>query len=178
MSRGRVVPGVVAGVIAAPIGLAWATWVRWRLRPASRVLRAEERERLASHFDPGLLERVRVAEVEAMPGIPASRLLHRLGLRRMLSTGGAAGLALGDLVVLDRRTGGGAGTLFHELVHCAQYERFGMLGFLRRYLGSWVAGGFDYHAIPLEAQAYALQDRFTAGEHAIDVAAEVRRGSP
>ena len=50
--------------------------------------------------------------------------------------------------------------LFHEAVHVVQYEHLGLDRFMHEYVMGWAANGFEYRNIPLERQAYALQDRF------------------
>ena len=49
--------------------------------------------------------------------------------------------------------------LFHELVHAVQYKHLGVNGFAKCYVRGFLAGG-SYEEIPLEKQAYALEDRF------------------
>jgi hypothetical protein len=40
----------------------------------------------------------------------------------------------------------------------------GVPAFAGRYVEGWAQSGFDYFAIPLERQAYELQNRFERGE--------------
>jgi hypothetical protein len=49
-------------------------------------------------------------------------------------------------------------TVLHELVHCAQITQYGVLGFYIKYLKQWRSVGYDYYAIPLEKEAFALQE--------------------
>ena len=73
---------------------------------------------------------------------------------------GAAAITLGRLVVVRARAAGDERLLRHELVHVAQWARLGVLGFLARYVGSylwWRAHGHGhlsaYRRIPLEVEA-------------------------
>ncbi len=50
-------------------------------------------------------------------------------------------------------------TLFHELVHVVQYEKLGLGRFAEKYVSGFLTGG-SYEAIPLEANAYALDARY------------------
>jgi hypothetical protein len=50
--------------------------------------------------------------------------------------------------------------LFHELVHALQYKHLGLKGFAEHYVRGFLSGG-SYEEIPLEKQAYALEDKFT-----------------
>ena len=49
------------------------------------------------------------------------------------------------------------GLLAHEFVHVAQYERFQMFGFMRRYIFQCLADG--YLEAPMEIEARELSDR-------------------
>ena len=73
---------------------------------------------------------------------------------------GASGITIGRLVSIRRGHEGSERLVRHELEHVAQYGRFGILGFLRRYLAAylrWRLRGYDhmaaYRRIPYEASA-------------------------
>ena len=73
---------------------------------------------------------------------------------------GAAAITLGRLVIVRRRAVGDAHLMRHELVHVSQWRRLGVVGFLVRYLGSylrWRLRGHGHRAaylrIPLEVEA-------------------------
>ena len=73
---------------------------------------------------------------------------------------GAAAITLGRLVIVRSRAAADERLLRHELVHVEQWARLGVIGFLARYLGSyltWRARGHDhwgaYRRIPLEVEA-------------------------
>jgi Domain of unknown function (DUF4157) len=73
---------------------------------------------------------------------------------------GAAAITLGRLVIVRRRAAGDAHLMRHELVHVSQWRRLGVVGFLVRYLGSylrWRLRGHGHRAaylrIPLEVEA-------------------------
>ena len=66
--------------------------------------------------------------------------------------------------------------LFHECVHVAQYQEFGVVGFMRRYVGGWVDSGYRYAGIGLERQAFTLQHQFENGAPPCSVEAEVVTG--
>ena len=51
--------------------------------------------------------------------------------------------------------------LFHELVHVVQYEKLGLPEFAAKYAGGFLRGGC-YERIPLEMNAYQLDERFAA----------------
>lgn len=79
---------------------------------------------------------------------------------------GASATTLGPLILMRRRAVGNARLLRHELVHVRQWRRYGAIGFLRRYLGSyllWRLRGYRhkdaYRRIPLEIEAEWLARR-------------------
>jgi hypothetical protein len=68
-----------------------------------------------------------------------------------------AGITFEDVVVhVEPLT---TSLLFHELVHAVQYKHLGLNGFAKRYVRGFLTGG-SYEEIPLEKQAYGLEDRF------------------
>jgi hypothetical protein len=65
--------------------------------------------------------------------------------------------------------------LFHELVHVEQYRQLGVQRFSELYVRGFIDGG-GYEAIPLEVNAYVLEDRFRSNpREAFSVSVEVRR---
>ena len=73
---------------------------------------------------------------------------------------GAAAITLGPLVSVRSSSVGDERLLAHELVHVAQWRSLGVVGFLRRYVGSylrWRLRGYGhwaaYRRIPLEVAA-------------------------
>jgi len=73
---------------------------------------------------------------------------------------GYAGITLGPLVSIRKRSAGNKRLLAHELIHVEQFARYGVIGFLVRYLGSylrWRVRGYGHHGayrrIPLEVEA-------------------------
>jgi len=64
--------------------------------------------------------------------------------------------------------------LFHELVHVVQYEKLGLAEFAAKYVMGFLSGG-SYEAIPLEMNAYELDERFaTAPTRPFSVETEVK----
>lgn len=161
---------VLATAVAGP---AWLRLARRRYRRVARPLNEIERERLGPFFSEALLRSARVAHARDVE-------LPLMGLARRLSGGQmplerVGGIALIDTVVIARPDEN-LGTLFHELVHVAQYRRLGVGGFLREYIGGWAEAGCSYPEIPLEVQACELQDRYIAKPaRGFDVEGEVER---
>jgi hypothetical protein len=73
---------------------------------------------------------------------------------------GAAAITVGRVVSVRRRFASDERLLAHELVHVAQWRSLGVVGFLGRYVGSylrWRVRGYGhwaaYRRIPLEVEA-------------------------
>jgi hypothetical protein len=73
---------------------------------------------------------------------------------------GAAAITIGSVISIRARAADDEQLLRHERVHVEQWRRYGVIGFLRRYLGSylrWRVRGHRhwdaYRRIPLEVEA-------------------------
>lgn len=163
---------------------AWLGHRRRLYRPAAHPLRGHEIAALEPFFDAGTLRDVRIAYVEQFRPWPCEESLRRVGFGGLLWSNAVAGIALVDTVVIvlpaaHQHRIPPLSLLFHELVHIEQYRHLGVRGFLRHYLGGWLATGRSYHDIPLEVQAYELTDRYDADPaQPFSVTAEVRAMFP
>ncbi|MFV8749144.1 hypothetical protein ACNOYE_01190 [Nannocystaceae bacterium ST9] len=140
----------------------WLTTRRDLHRPHARPLPEAAIVGLRGWFADDLLARARIREVAAIEQPEQLLALARdAGLE--VDFGPARGTAFVDtIVVLHGETA--LDLIFHELVHVEQFERRGVEGFAEAYVRGWAAHGFAYSTIPLEAEAFALQRRFAAGE--------------
>lgn len=82
---------------------------------------------------------------------------------------GAAAITLGRVVIVRSGHAESAYLLRHELVHVRQWRRYGVFGFLRRYLGAYVLWRLRrkghrgaYLRIPFEVEADWLARRMVA----------------
>ncbi len=87
---------------------------------------------------------------------------------------GSSAITLGRLIIVRRRAAANERLLRHELVHARQWRRFGVVGFLRRYLGAylgWRLRGYGhwgaYRRIPLEVEAEREARRVTTSGPAL-----------
>lgn len=149
------------GALAFVIGPIWIFWYRRHYRRRLEPLTPEETRTLSAWFEADVLDRARIARVDSIDLRPRWILRH-FGRSIVFP----AGIALGNQIVLkpSRNPREQMSTLFHELVHVQQYQSLGMGLFCFRYIAGWCRGGWSYLDIPLEAQAFALQDRFNSGE--------------
>ena len=77
------------------------------------------------------------------------------------------GITFSDTVVLTQAYSDpnvSAPLLFHECVHVVQYRKLGVDRFVEEYVRGWADNNYDYSSIPLEQEAYALENRFSSGE--------------
>lgn len=156
----------------------WVHELRARHRPDARPLGAGERAALAGYFPDEVLEDARIKLIAGMENPPFYDDFAP-GVRPTLPDfSGMTAMSLHDTVIAveSRVVEGGRGwraLLFHELVHNTQHRVLGDARYYDTYVRGWAETG-SYRAIPHEAQAYALTDRFRAGER-FSVAEEVRR---
>lgn len=160
----------------------WVLELEESQRPLARPLTESEKTAFGRHFTAELLDRARLREVE---GIENPEFYEKFFAERgnplPIDFRRASGLALVDtvLVVSRRVPPGSAGwlpLLFHELVHLVQAEVLGREGHVADYVRGWAGNGFEYRAIPQEAQAFELAARFRATPgRPFSVAAEVER---
>jgi hypothetical protein len=153
----------------------WIESQRAEHLPGARPLTDAERRALSAHFAKETLAQARVARVERVPSPPffggILKQLEFIGKRVHLNFSAAAGITFGECV-LTVDPGVPIDLLFHEMVHVEQYRILGMKEFARAYVQGIVDSDFMYDKIPLEAIAFALTARFSAGE-AVNVSAEL-----
>ncbi|MGB6474241.1 MAG: hypothetical protein WBF04_09185 [Candidatus Sulfotelmatobacter sp.] len=100
---------------------------------------------------------VLVLEGERVPNPDFYPMLRDLGFNNLPDQSAMGAVTFCDVVVSHERFT--AGLLFHELVHVEQYRQLGIPRFSELYVRGFLNGG-SYEAIPLEVNAYTLEDRF------------------
>lgn len=122
----------------------------------AQAISAEHVSTLQPFFPKEILSGVRVAQGRASEP-PFYSQLRALGIRNAPPFSNMAGITFEDVVVhVEPLT---TSLLFHELVHAVQYKQLGLTGFAKRYVRGFLMGG-SYEEIPLEKQAYGLENRF------------------
>ena len=105
-------------------------------------------------------DRVRLLRIETIPR-PTQPQLRAACVAIDFLIPAKGGLTLGHEIFIQSDCWGDRSLSVHELVHVAQYERFGgILPFLRRYLFECLTVG--YSAAPLEQEAIAVTARVCA----------------
>jgi hypothetical protein len=114
-----------------------------------------------------LLQHERVRNPEFYP------MLRNLGFSNLPDQSGMGAITFCDVVVSHEPFSDGL--LFHELVHVEQYRQLGIPRFAELYVQGFLNGG-SYEAIPLEVNAYSLEDRFRSNpRRGFPVQAEVAK---
>jgi hypothetical protein len=130
---------------------------RERLLPASQAISARDQEDLSGFFSSSLLAETRIV-CASVPNPKFYGLVKMLGIEGVLEMSSIGAITLVDLIAYPDRMH--RGTLFHELVHAVQYQVLGLPRFADLYVRGFLNHG-GYDGIPLERQAYELEERFS-----------------
>jgi hypothetical protein len=127
--------------------------------PRAVALTAQQRSQFAGFFSEGLLAEVRLCHLhgEQVANPDFYPMLRQMGFTNLPDQSTMSGITFRDVVVLAEAPT--ARLLFHEFVHVEQYRQLGLAGFSDRYVRGFLSGG-GYMGIPLEQQAYSLDERF------------------
>jgi hypothetical protein len=148
-------------------GQKWVQEQRKAFRPLGRPLADTAIAQFSLYFEERLLQEVRLVTVPALenPGfLEEYRSTFSEKAIPLLDFSTMAGITFMDTILLVDRflTESATPLIFHELVHAVQYELLGPEKFVELYIMGWVNQGFNYAAIPLEMDAYELQNRYEA----------------
>jgi hypothetical protein len=154
-------PRLTPEQIAQVSGLVVQYIATQRERYASRVIRLSAQQRVAmdGFFSSQLLDgtRLLVLQGERVANPDFYPMLRSLGFNNLPDQSAMAAVTFCDVVVSHGPFSNAL--LFHELVHVEQYRQLGIPRFSELYVHGFLNGG-SYEAIPLEANAYALGNRF------------------
>jgi len=135
--------------------------------PSARPLAPVEKDTLSGYFSAQALDAVRLrtgCPIENPPFYAsAMAALEKLGIRARFALLGSSGITFVDCIVVSAPNLA-PDLLLHEMVHVIQYRVLGVREFAKRYVAGLAGAGFVYEHNPLEATAFALQDRFLRGE--------------
>ena len=117
-------------------------------------------------FEPELLAntRILVLQGERLSNPHFYPTLRKLGFANLPDQKTMAAITFCDVVVSHEPFTDDL--LFHELVHVEQYKQLGIEKFAELYVRGFLEGG-SYEAIPLEVNAYTLEDRFLLQPHRV-----------
>jgi len=158
-------------------GRNWMVTLRDAYWAKGSPLESDIRSVIGPFFQNDTLNSVRICEVPLIENPPFYRELEKQGIPMPLDFRNMAGITFNDTVLINpskidakRRTS----LVFHECVHVAQFRFLTPDGFAHEYVTGWANNEFDYYKIPLEIQAYQLQQRFDSNSQStFSVEAEV-----
>ena len=131
--------------------------------PHSIPLAPREREILKTFYREATIERTRTRHVPRIENPPFYADLARAGMSMPLDFSQMAGITFVDTILISDLYADiqpRISLLFHEMVHVVQYGWLGVAEFTSKYVHGWAQKGFVYTEIPLEREAYELQQRF------------------
>ena len=126
----------------------------------AHALSAKQKTALSGFFTEPVLENTRILELpsgERVPNPDFYPTLKEWGFDNLPDQSGMGAITFSDVVVSHEPFS--SGLLFHELVHVEQYRLLGIPRFSELYVCGFINGG-SYEAIPLEVNAYTLEDRY------------------
>lgn len=138
-------------------------------------LRPEQRATMEPFFPAEVLEQTRllVLRDERVQDPPFYGMARMMGIKNLPSFGDTTAVTFMDVIVSHQAFTGDL--LFHELVHAVQYAVLGTKEFASRYVNGFLTGG-GYAEIPLEKNAYELEQRYSANRTlTFSVADEVKQ---
>jgi len=134
-----------------------AYWVK------GRPLESSTRRVIGSFFQSDTLNSARICKVSQIENPPIYKELKEQGISMPLGFRDMSGITFIDTILIVPSkigTQSRSSLVFHECVHVAQYLFLGVDRFAHEYVAGWASNGFDYFKIPLEVQAYQLQQLF------------------
>jgi hypothetical protein len=146
-------------------GQQWVAQQRTFYRDRGQELSPEALSQFSRYFPGNLLQQVRLVMVPAINNpdfLEQYRSFLTLFRVPMLDFSLMSGITFVDTILLvdGAVTSDLDSLVFHELVHAVQYDILGLDKFVEHFINGWVNQGFNYAAIPLEMDAYELQNRY------------------
>jgi hypothetical protein len=141
---------------------------------AAATIQVGHRAALTPFFPADLLTRTLVSVVVQPVENPSFYpTLRQMGFNNLPDFSKMAAITFVDVVVSHVQIA--SALLFHEMVHVVQYNKLGLSEFSRHYVEGFLRSG-SYERIPLEINAYQLEERFRANPYRqFSVEAEVRQ---
>jgi len=145
-------------------GQSWVRRQRNRYRPVGRPLSNSEKVAFGPFFDAHILESARITRTPFVENPDFYAELRARGIPIPLDFTRTDALTFQDTIVVSDREAPAdpplAPLIFRQLVHIVQYEALGVESFVERFVRGWAENGYHYPAIPIERDAYELEDRF------------------
>lgn len=138
-------------------------------------LTAGQRSSMQPFFPAEILDQARLLwlQGERVQDPPFYGMARMLGFKNLPSFANTSAVTFVDVIVSHEEFTDEL--LFHELVHAVQYAQLGTKEFASRYVNGFINGG-GYDEIPLEKNAYELEQRYRTNKNVVlSVGDEVRQ---
>ena len=146
----------------------------------SKELPDTTRQALMGYFEPETLTLARFRRVPSIDNPGFYSEFERVGERIPLDFSSWAAITFGEVILVNESLVPAPlphSVVFHEMVHLVQYQVLGIEEFSRRYVERLAQTRFQYMNIPLETEAFDLQERFERSHGEVFSAEAVIRGS-
>lgn len=133
-------------------------------------LDSNTRHAIGAFFQNDTLNRVRICEVPQIENPTFYTEIEKQGVFLPLDFRTMAGITFNDTILIATSKIGEenwSSLVFHECVHVVQYIILGVDRFAYEYVTGWANNGFDYFKIPLEVEAFQLQQRFDINQQIV-----------
>jgi hypothetical protein len=133
---------------------------RTKYAPQGVPLSDGQRAAMQPFFPAAVLDSTRLCVLRGtrVPNPSMYSMAKMMGINNLPDFSDMAAITFVDVIVAHEDFTGAL--LFHELVHVAQYAQMGVKEFAARYVNGFIQGG-SYEEIPLEKNAYLLEERFS-----------------
>jgi hypothetical protein len=133
---------------------------REKYAPEAVPLTDAQRAAMSPFFSSSVLDAARLCVLRGtrVPNPSMYSMAKMMGIRNLPDFSDMAAITFVDVIVSHEDFTDAL--LFHELVHAVQYAQMGIKEFSVRYVNGFIQGG-SYEEIPLEKQAYMLEERFS-----------------
>jgi hypothetical protein len=133
---------------------------RTKYAPQAVPLTDAQRAAMSPFFSSGVLDSARLCVLRGtrVPNPSMYSMAKMMGIRNLPDFSEMAAITFVDVIVSHEEFTDAL--LFHELVHATQYAQMGVKEFAARYVNGFIQGG-SYEEIPLEKNAYLLEERFS-----------------
>jgi hypothetical protein len=133
---------------------------RTKYTPQAVPLSDAQRAAMQQFFPAAVLDSARLCVLRGtrVPNPSMYSMAKMMGIRNLPDFSDMAAITFVDVIVSHEEFTDAL--LFHELVHVTQYGQMGVKEFAARYVNGFIQGG-SYEEIPLEKNAYLLEERFS-----------------
>jgi hypothetical protein len=152
-------PPAMVSQLAAMVE-AYISSSRTKYTPQAVPLSDAQRAAMQQFFPAAVLDSARLCVLRGtrVPNPSMYSMAKMMGIRNLPDFSDMAAITFVDVIVSHEEFTDAL--LFHELVHVTQYGQMGVKEFAARYVNGFIQGG-SYEEIPLEKNAYLLEERFS-----------------